>query len=243
MRRGRGASWIAGIAILAFALVIVAEAASPAPIYLLASQSARPAYDGGKGGGPPFSVALVELLSRPQITFGEVLEEIVDLTERNSRRRQLPDVPSAIDPALTQWQIRPQDEREKRVALVLVFADYSRNQFLQPLPGARSDLDRVAAGLESSGFATTRALDPSPLEMQSVLDGFAKQSAQADVAVLYATGHGVEVEKVIYLLPGDFSTREERLEGRAIRLSVLGDRLKAKKLNMVFYGGCRTNPF
>jgi hypothetical protein len=230
-------------ALLTISLGLAAGTSSPAPIYLMASQSGKPAHDGGKSGGPPFSVALAELLDRPKLSFGDLLEEIVKLTERNSRGRQRPEVPAEIDSALENWQIRPQAEREKRVALVLVFADYSRNESLLPLPGAKSDLDRVASALERAGFATTRILDPSsPLYMKAVMAGFAKQSAQADVAVLYATGHGVETGQAIYLLPGDYSLAQSKLEDREIRLSDLAEALKSRKLNLVFYGGCRTPP-
>jgi hypothetical protein len=234
---------IAGGAVLAFSLGLAAGPSSPAPIYFMASQPGRPAHDGGKGGGPPFSVALAELLDRPKLSFGDLLEELVKLTERNSRGQQCPEVPAVVDSVIENWQIRPQAEREKRVALVLVFADYSRNESLLPLPGARSDLDRVASALEKAGFATTRILDPSsPLYMKAVMDGFAKQSTQADVAVLYATGHGVEVDQAIHLLPGDFSPREDKLVDRGIRLAYVAGALKARKLNLIFYGGCRTPP-
>lgn len=233
---------IAGGAVLAFSIGLAAGTSSPAPIYLMASQPDQPAQDGGNSGGPPFSVALAELLDRPRLSFGDMLDEVVRLTEGNSRGRQRPEVPAAVESALLNWQIRPPAEGEKRVALVLVFADYSRNESLLPLPGARSDLDRVASAFEQAGFATMRILDPSPLYLKAVLAGFEKRSAQADVAVLYATGHGVEADRTIFLLPGDFSLREEKLAMSGIRLSVLAGALKARNLNLVFYGGCRTPP-
>jgi hypothetical protein len=233
------ARWIAVAGSLLFSLTLVAQA--PRPLFILASQPGQPAFDNGKGGGPPFGVALAELLARPRLSLRTLREELVALTQHNSRGRQQPEV-AALSPPLDQWQIVPADARENRVALVLVFSEYSGNESLRSLPGAKSDLDRVATAFEKAGFVTIRALDPSPLYLKAVLAHFANQSAQADVAAIYATGHGVEADKIVYLLPGDFSPREASLGERAIRLTDLSDRLNAKRVNLLFFGGCRTPP-
>ena len=88
-------------------------------------------------------------------------------------------------------------------------------------------------------------LDPDRGEVRDVLEQLAAQSATADVAVLYATGHGVEVERVIYLLPGDYPVEQgaEVLNDRALRLTVLASALRARRANLMFYGGCRNNPW
>ena len=82
-------------------------------------------------------------------------------------------------------------------------------------------------------------------ELTDILRNFTTRSAGSDVAVVYTTGHGVEVEGVVYLLPGDYpvSERNAALRQRAIRLSQLATAARGKTANLVFYGGCRDNPF
>jgi hypothetical protein len=55
----------------------------------------------------------------------------------------------------------------------------------------------------------------------------------------------VEVEGVVYLLPGDYPAGRgsDSLNDLAVRLSELGSAAHAKLVNLVFYGGCRNNPF
>ena len=48
-----------------------------------------------------------------------------------------------------------------------------------------------------------------------------------------------------YLLPGDypFAQGKDALERHAISLNALGMALGGKKVNAVFFGACRDNPF
>jgi Caspase domain len=215
---------------------------STAPIYLYASQTGRPTLDQGEGGGNPFASALVELLGRKSLTFEAFRAELIELTQRKSRGFQQPEVQAPE--ALPGWQLLPKPETERRVALVLVFSDYSPSGKVSSLPGAKHDMQRVAAALDAAGFEVQRALDPTRAQLEVFLQRFAHRSEAADVAVLYATGHGVEVERVTYLLPGDYPAVEgtDALAEHALRLTALGSALRARRANLLFYGGCRNNP-
>ena len=96
---------------------------SPGPIYLYASQSGRSTLDQGEGGGNPFASAFVELLSREVLNFDTFRTDLIHLTDRKSRGFQRPDI-QAPD-SMHGWQLLPKPETERRVALVLVFSDYS----------------------------------------------------------------------------------------------------------------------
>jgi hypothetical protein len=213
------------------------------PIYLYASQTGRPTLDQGEGGGNPFASALVELLARDTLTFEAFRKQLVDLTELKSRRFQRPEVFARVE--LETWQLLPKPSTERRVALVLVFSDYSASDAATSLPGAKYDMHRVAGALNRAGFEVQTVIDPDRTKVGVVLMEFADRSAASDVAVLYVTGHGVEVEGSVYLLPGDypFSQGSALLNERAVRLTELGSALRASRANFVFYGGCRDNPF
>ena len=239
--------WYTLLAALTTALTcqsMVSLADSPIdPIYLYATQTGRPTLDQGEGGGNPFASALVELLDRQTLAFDAFLTDLVELTQRKSRGFQRPDVSTRVE--VEDWQVLPKPDVERRVALVLVFSDYSASGSAKSLPGAKHDMQRVAKALERAGFEVQTILDPGRTKVDIALADFANRSATADVAVVYTTGHGVEIERVIYLLPGDYPVRQESdaLQERALRLTTLGSALRARRVNLLFYGGCRNNPF
>lgn len=232
----------------AFSLTLVLQtqssvANSTDPIYLYASQSGQRTLDRGEGGGNPFASALVELLNREALNFDSFRTELIELTDRKSRGFQRPEIqgPSSMH----RWQFLPKPENETRVALVLVFSDYTASGGASSLPGAKHDAQRVAEALNKAGFKVETVLDPDRAKMEAALKQLSTQSATADVGVIYTTGHGVEVERVTYLLPGDYPVEQRVavLKDRAVRVTVLGSALRARRANLVFYGGCRDNPF
>jgi len=218
-------------------------AASSDPAYLYASQSGRATLDQGEGGGNPFASAIVELLARDSLTFEAFRTGLVALTERKSGGFQRPEVLARVD--LGAWQLVPKPTAERRMALVLIFSDYSATGAEHFLSGAKHDMQRISAALASAGFEVRTALDPDRTELEAVLSEFAECSSASQAAVLYTTGHGAEVGGAVYLLPGDypFSQGRAALEAYAVRLTTLGTRLRASRANVVFYGGCRNNPF
>lgn len=236
---------LAGALLMALLYKSMAPLPAPAgePIYFYASQAGRPTLDQGEGGGNPFASALVELLGRDSLTFKAFRAELVDVTKRKSRGFQQPEVPARAD--LGTWQFLPKLSAERRVALVVVFSDYSTSGATPSLPGAKHDMHRVADALDTAGFEVQTVLDPDSATLQMALREFASRSAASEVAVLYTTGHGAEVEGNVYLFPGDyfFSRGSGALRNRAVRLMTLGAALQASRANLVFYGGCRNNPF
>ena len=81
--------------------------------------------------------------------------------------------------------------------------------------------------------------------MRAKLADFRNRSLTSDAAVIYATGHGVEVDGAVFLVPGDYpiQQRNAALAKRALPLPEIALSLAAKQVNLVFYGGCRDNPF
>lgn len=213
------------------------------PVYIYATQPGRVTFDQGDSGGNPFASALVEAVGAKALRFETLLQQLITKTELKSEGRQRPDVRS--DTHLNTWQVLPKSPRERRLALVVVFSNYTASGGAQSLPGAARDLSRVGDAFEQAGFETERVLDPDRAKLQTILRDFAELSAASDVAALYTTGHGIEVEGTIYLLPGDYpvSHGNTALRERAIRLTQLGAANRANHANLVFYGGCRNNTF
>ena len=197
--------------------------------------------DQGEGGGNPFASALIDLLERPGLTLGALSDEIVSLTEQKSSGFQIPETPSVDGPA-RETLVRP-PARGAHPALVLVVADYTAGG-APSLPGAVHDAGRVAAALRSAGFRTMTVIDPTRAAAHAVLEEFAVSSAVAETAIIYTTGHGVDVDGKVYLLPGDYPVKEGNagLPERAIRLDDVRQRMRARRENLLFYAGCRDDP-
>ena len=89
------------------------------------------------------------------------------------------------------------------------------------------------------------ALDLGLRAMREKLLEFASRTINSDAAVIYTTGHGVEIAGTVFLLPGDYPIKERdaALASRALPLPEIAGSLHARHANLVFYGGCRDNPF
>jgi len=217
-------------------------AASGDPLIFHASTSGQKTLDQGEGGGNPFASSLIEILGRPEMRLAELPEALRTLTVKKSGGQQTPDVPSGIFPK--EWKLVPPQPGERRIALVLVVSDYRRSG-AESLPGAEHDALRIASALISAGFATETALDLGLGGMRNRLGDFAAKSSGYDSAAIYTTGHGLESEGAVYLLPGDYPIEQGKaaLRPKALRLREIANAARARRVNLVFYGGCRDNPF
>lgn len=209
------------------------------PAVFYASQPGELTLDRGKDGGNPFASALIELLNRPTLTYGELQSDLIDLTKKKSRGFQTPEVSTAT--AATPWRLKPVPASAKRVALVFVYSDY-RDTGRASLPGAEHDLKRVTAALRNAGFEVQAAANPAREDLRAALEVLSIRSADAEAAAIYVTGHGFQHGDRVYLMPSDYPFDEgpERLPEFGVDVASLTDYLRAKSANVVFFGGCRT---
>ena len=98
-------------------------------------------------------------------------------------------------------------EAEKRVALVMGNAAYvNAPRLANPLNDARAVADR----LKDLGFEVHLALDATQQQALKALDEFAVALPGAAAALLYYSGHGLQIEGANYLLPIDIEISSER---------------------------------
>ena len=131
----------------------------------------------------------------------------------------------------------------RRVALVIGNAAY-RNANV--LTNPEHDAEVVAASLRAIGFDTVTLLEDGTRDkMLASLRAFSAQAAQADWALVYYSGHGMEVFGTNYLIPVDAKLAIDRdVSGETVSLDqVMASINGAKKLKMVLLDACRTNPF
>jgi uncharacterized caspase-like protein len=132
---------------------------------------------------------------------------------------------------------------EKRVALVLGNSAY-RN--VPPLPNPVNDGAMIAATLKNAGFDVVESRSDLPaLEMRRALRDFSDRAHDADIAVIYYAGHGMEVDGTNYLIPVDAKLeRDTDVYDEALSLDrILVAVEPAKQLRLVILDACRDNPF
>jgi uncharacterized caspase-like protein len=132
---------------------------------------------------------------------------------------------------------------EKRVALVLGNSAY---QNVAKLPNPVNDGAVMTATLKDAGFDVVDSRHDLPAaETRRALRDFADRARDADIALVYYAGHGIEVDGANYLIPVDAKLeRDTDVYDEAFSLDrVLLAIEPAKKLRLVILDACRDNPF
>jgi uncharacterized caspase-like protein len=132
---------------------------------------------------------------------------------------------------------------EKRVALVIGNSSYEK---VAPLGNPANDAGLMAETFKSAGFDTVDLRrDLNVADMRRALKDFFDKSSDADIAVVFYAGHGIEVDGTNYLIPVDaVLDRDIDIYDEALPLDrVLVSVNPAKQLRLVILDACRDNPF
>jgi uncharacterized caspase-like protein len=132
---------------------------------------------------------------------------------------------------------------DKRVALVIGNSAY-RN--VAKLTNPANDAAAVASMFKSAGFESVESkLNLTVGELRKALRDFASRTRDADVAVVYYAGHGIELDGTNYLIPIDATLETD---GDVLDETLSLDRVlfavePARQLRLVILDACRDNPF
>ncbi len=132
---------------------------------------------------------------------------------------------------------------EKRVALVIGNSAY---QNASRLANPGNDATAMAELFRRAGFDVVEARqDLGNLEFKRVAREFTAAARDADVAVMYFAGHGIEVNGTNYLIPIDARLATDfDVEDEALSLDRLVRALEpARRLRLIILDACRDNPF
>ena len=132
---------------------------------------------------------------------------------------------------------------QERVALVIGNGAY---QSVAPLPNPINDAAAIAQMFKEAGFSSvTMKRDLGVLEFKRALRDFFYATRDADVAVVYYAGHGMQVGDTSYMIPVDARLATEiDVQDEAVSLDRIVATLQpAKRLRLVILDACRNNPF
>ena len=132
---------------------------------------------------------------------------------------------------------------DKRVAFVVGNSDY---RSVTALPNAVNDAAAIAQMFRKASFDVVESRhDLTNYDMRRALREFTEKARDADIAVIYYAGHGIEVDGSNYLIPVDAALeRDTDAYDEAIALDRILQAIEpAKQLRLVILDACRDNPF
>ena len=132
---------------------------------------------------------------------------------------------------------------EKRIAFVVGNSNY---QNVVALTNPANDAVAITEMFRKAAFDVVESRrDLKNAEMRRALRDFTEKARDADIAVIYYAGHGIEVDGTNYLVPVDAALeRDTDAYDEAISLDRILQAIEpAKQLRLVILDACRDNPF
>ena len=129
----------------------------------------------------------------------------------------------------------------KRVALVIGNSKYVH---AVALPNPANDAHLIASTLRNSGFQVIEGVDQDNAGMHSLISRFTEQSYDADLAVIYYAGHGMQVDGKNFLIPVDAElTSPAYLKTRTVQIDDFMAALPPDPaVGVIILDACRDNP-
>lgn len=131
---------------------------------------------------------------------------------------------------------------ERRVALVIGNSAYVH---APALPNPKNDATEVAKKLAAIGYEVQLEEDLTGQAFRVALGAFSETAQNADLALVFYAGHGIELGGRNFLIPVDSEMKSEssaQFESVALD-QVLSTVREAKTLGIVMLDACRDNPF
>jgi uncharacterized caspase-like protein len=132
---------------------------------------------------------------------------------------------------------------QKRVALVIGNGAY---QNAAELPNPVKDAAAIADMFVKAGFDSVKLKqDLGNLEFKRALREFMDAAHNADIAVVYYAGHGIQIRDMNYMIPVDARLATEvDAEDETVSLDRIVMAIEpAQRLRLIILDACRDNPF
>jgi uncharacterized caspase-like protein len=130
---------------------------------------------------------------------------------------------------------------ERRVALVIGNSAYENTT---PLRNPRNDATALAAVLRKLDFEVLEGIDLDDSDFRRTAREFAVKIEDADVALFFYAGHGLQVNNRNYFMPVNAALkREADLDFEGVPLDLILKQMeRGDRTNIVLLDACRNNP-
>ena len=128
-----------------------------------------------------------------------------------------------------------------KIALLIGNNDYT----FQPLDNPLHDVDGIYKTLKEIGFDISKKdvlKNASKTTMENALANFAQRATTAEIALIYFSGHGMQVNNINYMFPArTTATKPIHLRG-LVDLNYFIESATSAKYGIVLVDACRNNP-
>ncbi len=130
----------------------------------------------------------------------------------------------------------------RKVAYVVGNSNYPGNE----LPNPKNDATDISAKLRSLGFEVITLIDGTRRQIEEGITTFSRKAADADVAMFFYAGHGIQYNGANYLIPVDAALRSAKdidYECTDVNRLLANMEESGCKMNIIALDACRNNPF
>ena len=147
----------------------------------------------------------------------------------------------AAEKGIARSKVGSSSDSGSRIALVIGNASYSSAPLRNPI----NDVRAIASALKKVGFQVTKVENASLQSMDDAVRRFGKKARKSDVALVYYSGHGLQLKGSNFLQPiGADIRREQDIRFKAYNSDQILAELEdgSQRVNIVILDACRNNP-
>ena len=197
----------------------------------------------GDGNNSPFTSALLEHLGDPD-DIAVVLRKVGEKVSKNTNGRQQPvGFTSLAGGTLVLSAIKSNSGKVTNAhALIIGNSAYANSLKLR---NPTNDAKAISEKLKGLSFKVTEALDTDRGALITVLSQFYKTSANADLTLLFYSGHGVQIKGTNYMLPVDINANDlgqKEIQDQGVSFDSAVENMPGKT-KLIFLDANRDNPF
>jgi len=127
----------------------------------------------------------------------------------------------------------------KKIALLIGNSQYS----FQPLANPLNDVDGIYQTLDEIGFDNIKILkNASKSQMERALANFSQRASSAEIALVYFSGHGMQVNNTNYMFPANTTAKKPVDLFGLVDLNYFIQSATSAKYGIVLVDACRNNP-
>ncbi|CAA6817057.1 MAG: MORN repeat protein [uncultured Sulfurovum sp.] len=128
-----------------------------------------------------------------------------------------------------------------KIALLIGNNDYS----FQPLDNPLNDVDGIYKTLREIGFKESNIKvlkNASKIKMESELANFSQRATSAEIALVYFSGHGMQVNNTNYMFPANTTATKPIHLRTLVDLDYFIESASSAKYGIILVDACRNNP-